>query len=217
MALRFAKCAVRAAVELGPHRPRADHRGRNVGAGKTRGYYDKSGALRDMVQNHMLQLLCLVAMEPPLRDGRRCRARRKAQGAALAEADRRRRRAKATVRGQYRAGASPAQAGAGLSGGTRPEARAPHRDLRRHQGRDRQLALGRRALLPAHRQAPAERASEIVIQFRSHPAFDLRGHRRAPKPNQLVIRLQPDEGVKLFLMIKDPGPGGMRLRRCRST
>ena len=52
-----------------------------VGVGGRGGYYDKSGALRDMIQNHMLQLLCLVAMEPPTYDGRRDRTRREAQGA----------------------------------------------------------------------------------------------------------------------------------------
>ena len=46
------------------------------------GYYDTAGALRDMVQNHMLQLLCLVAMEPPDLDRRQCAARREAEGAA---------------------------------------------------------------------------------------------------------------------------------------
>ena len=47
------------------HRPRADHRSRDGGGGGPLGYYDDYGALRDMVQNHLLQLLCLVAMEPP--------------------------------------------------------------------------------------------------------------------------------------------------------
>ena len=50
-----------------PYRPRADHRRRDVGRRGRRGYYDTSGALRDMLQNHLLQLLCLVAMEPPAR------------------------------------------------------------------------------------------------------------------------------------------------------
>jgi glucose-6-phosphate 1-dehydrogenase len=56
------------------------------------------------------------------------------------------------------------------------------------------------------------RASEIVIQFRNIPHSIFDHAEGAPKPNRLVIRIQPDEGVKLFLMIKDPGPGGMRLR-----
>ena len=54
------------------------------------------------------------------------------------------------------------------------------------------------------------RMSEIMVQFRAvpHSVFD----DGTPEPNRLVIRLQPDEGVKLWLMIKDPGPGGMRLQ-----
>jgi glucose-6-phosphate 1-dehydrogenase len=56
---------VRAAVERAIRRPRPDHRGRDVGVGGRGSYYDKSGAMRDMVQNHMMQLLCLIAMEPP--------------------------------------------------------------------------------------------------------------------------------------------------------
>ena len=74
--------AVRAAVEPRRDRQRPDHRRRDGGASRPRAaYYDRSGALRDMVQNHILQLLCLVAMEPPAElDGRR-RARREAEGA----------------------------------------------------------------------------------------------------------------------------------------
>jgi glucose-6-phosphate 1-dehydrogenase len=56
------------------------------------------------------------------------------------------------------------------------------------------------------------RASEIVIQFRNIPHSMFDHAEGAPRANRLVIRIQPDEGVKLFLMIKDPGPGGMRLR-----
>src|SRR5690606_4159092 len=79
------------------------------GAG-TRGYYDESGALRDMVQDHMLQLLCLVAMEPPASDDasalrdektRVLRARRPIAGADVG---------RVTVRGQYRTGSIDGQA-----------------------------------------------------------------------------------------------------------
>ena len=59
-----------------------------VGVEQRGGYYDGAGALRDMVQNHMLQLLCLVAMEPPVSLRRRRGARREAEGAARAAADR---------------------------------------------------------------------------------------------------------------------------------
>jgi glucose-6-phosphate 1-dehydrogenase len=56
------------------------------------------------------------------------------------------------------------------------------------------------------------RASEIVIQFRSIPHSIFEPNAGLISPNRLVVRLQPDEGIKLFLMAKDPGPGGMRLR-----
>jgi glucose-6-phosphate 1-dehydrogenase len=58
---------VRAAVERAVRRPCPDHRGRDRGRGRARRYYDASGAMRDMVQNHLMQLLCLIAMEPPFR------------------------------------------------------------------------------------------------------------------------------------------------------
>jgi glucose-6-phosphate 1-dehydrogenase len=58
----------------------------------------------------------------------------------------------------------------------------------------------------------AGRASEIVIQFRNIPHSIFDHAEGAPRPNRLIIRIQPDEGVKLLMMIKDPGPGGMRLR-----
>ncbi len=132
-------------------------------------YYDKAGALRDMVQNHILQLLCLVAMEAAGLDGRQRGARRKAEGAALAEAHQRQRGAEVD-------GARPVprrrfgrRAGERLSGRARQQGQH-HRDLRRDQGRDRQLALGRRAVLSA---GPASgsptRVSEIVIEFKPIP------------------------------------------------
>ena len=54
--------------------------------------------------------------------------------------------------------------------------------------------------------------SEIVIQFRGIPHSMFEHAEGAPRPNKLIIRLQPNEGVKLLMMSKDPGPGGMRLR-----
>src|SRR5690606_25324953 len=59
----------------------------------------------------------------------------------------------------------------------------------------------------------AERVSEICIQFKPVPHMLFDESAGLMQANQLVIRLQPDEGVKQFIMIKDPGPGGMRLRR----
>ncbi len=58
----------------------------------------------------------------------------------------------------------------------------------------------------------AKRMSEIIINFQQIPHSIFSHSDKAPSPNKLVIRLQPDEGVKLFMIIKDPGPGGMRLK-----
>ena len=80
------------------------------------GYYDTAGALRDMVQNHMLQLLCLVAMEPPDSfDANAIRDEKLKILKALKPISRRRRRAAVTVRGQYRAGAANGDAVPGYS------------------------------------------------------------------------------------------------------
>lgn len=173
-------------------------------------YYDTAGTLRDMVQNHLLQLLCLVAMEPPpsleadaLRDEKLKVLR------ALKPIDQRN-AASVTVRGQYRAGAS--------SGGAVPGYLDElGSDLSRTEtfvALKAEVANWRWAGVPFYLRTGkrlAARVSEIVIGFRPvpHSAFD--ASVGPILPNQLVIRLQPDEGVKLWLMIKDPGPGGIRL------
>ena len=187
----------------------------NIGVGDRAGYYDGSGALRDMVQNHMLQLLCLVSMEPPdqfnadsVRDEKLkiLKALHPIDGGNAAAL---------TVRGQYRAGADRGGAVPGYI-----------EELRKaHPGSDSttetftalkvEIANWRWAGVPFYLRTGkrlAERVSEIVVTFRhiSHSIFDTAAGSIAP--NRLVIRLQPDEGVTLQVMIKDPGPGGMRLR-----
>jgi glucose-6-phosphate 1-dehydrogenase len=176
------------------------------------GYYDTAGALRDMVQNHMLQLLCLVAMEPPsmleadaLRDEKLkvLRSLQPLADDALCALN--------SVRGQYRAGAA---AGGPVPGyleelgeasSTTETFVALKAEIRnwRWAGVPFYLRTGKR--LP-------ERVSEIVISFRPIPHSVFPVSAGQIEPNRLVIRLQPDEGVKLWLMSKDPGPGGMRLR-----
>jgi glucose-6-phosphate 1-dehydrogenase len=176
------------------------------------GYYDTAGALRDMVQNHILQLLCLVAMEPPTRlsaDAVRDEKLKVLKSLTPITGDR---VAELTVRGQYRAGANASGPVRGyLEELGRPESHTEtfaalrvDIDSWRWAGTPFYLRTGKR--LPS-------RVSEIMVAFRPipHSVFD-----RSAGPiaaNRLVIRLQPDEGVKLWLMIKDPGPGGMRLRQ----
>jgi glucose-6-phosphate 1-dehydrogenase len=184
----------------------------SVGAG-TRGYYDESGALRDMVQNHMLQLLCLVAMEPPASDDANAlrdeklkvlRSLKPISGPDVA---------KVTVRGQYRNGSIDGQ----VVGSYQEELPAERKGSRMETfvALKAEIENWRWAGVPFYFRTGkrlASRASEIVIQFRKIPHSIFDHAEGAPRPNRLIIRIQPDEGVKLLMMIKDPGPGGMRLR-----
>jgi glucose-6-phosphate 1-dehydrogenase len=174
-------------------------------------YYDKAGALRDMVQNHILQLLCLVAMEPPssmdanaVRD-EKLKVLRSLKRINGNEAP------KHTVRGQYKAGAS--------SGGP---VKGYIEELGKESTTETFVAIKaeienwRWAGVPFYVRTGkrlASRVSEICIEFKQipHSIFDETAGN--VYNNQLVIRLQPDEGVKQFIMIKDPGPGGIRLRQ----
>jgi glucose-6-phosphate 1-dehydrogenase len=175
-------------------------------------YYDTSGALRDMVQNHILQLLCLVAMEPPSSmDADAVRDEKlkvlKALKPITSETF-----SAVTVRGQYRAGAAPSGAVPGYleevtDGTSRNEtfvALKAELENWRWAGVPFYLRTGKRL---------ARRVSEIVVRFKPVPHSIFDGTSGPLAANELVLRLQPDEGVKLQLMIKDPGPGGMRLTR----
>jgi glucose-6-phosphate 1-dehydrogenase len=182
-----------------------------VGLEGRAGYYDQAGALRDMVQNHMLQLLCLVAMEPPasmdadaVRD-EKLKVLRSLKRINGNEAS------KLTVRGQYRAGASANGPVKGYleeleNGESKTETFVAIRaeiENWRWAGVPFFLRTGKRL---------AQRVSEIVIEFKQIPHNIFGESAGTAIANQLVIRVQPGEGIKQWIMIKDPGPGGMRLR-----
>ncbi len=171
-------------------------------------YYDKSGALRDMVQNHILQLLCLVALESPnSMDADSIRTEKLKVLSALRRIGAKDAAAK-TVRGQYRAGlvvGVPAPGYAEEIGrASRTEtfvAMKAEVDNWRWAGVPFYLRTGKRM---------AARRSEIVVQFKP-PPVEMFGAGSAI-PNRLVMRLQPDEGVRLWLNVKEPGPGGLRVK-----
>jgi len=175
------------------------------------GYYDTSGALRDMVQNHILQLLCLVAMEAPraldadaVRD-EKLKVLRSLKPIGLEDV------ATKTVCGQYRQGAvdgQPVLAYVDELPDKTPSMTETFVVLKA------EIANWRWAGVPFYLRTGkrmAERKSEIVIQFKAVP-HSIFGEASAQMvANRLEVRLQPDEAVRLFLMTKDPGPGGMRL------
>jgi len=181
-----------------------------LGVEERAGYYDTAGAMRDMVQNHILQLLCLVAMEPPSSlDADAVRDEKlKVLRALKPIGDNN--VAALTVRGQYRSGASAGGAVAGYL----DELGSSHSDTETFVAMKAEIENWRWAGVPFYLRTGkrlASRVSEIVIEFRPVP-HSLFGANAGPiESNRLVIRLQPDEGVKLWLMIKDPGPGGIRL------
>lgn len=182
-----------------------------VGVEGRAGFYDHHGALRDMVQSHLLQLLCIFAMEPPISvDGdavrneklKVLRALRPLSGELAL---------KNSVRGQYRGGAIAGQAvpgypeEAGVAAGSLTETFVALRaeiDDWRWAGVPFYLRTGKRM---------QERLAEIVVNFRPVPTNIFDGG-RAPPPNRLVIRLHPQDGVKLYVQAKKPGME-MRLKR----
>ena len=184
----------------------------DLGSGNRAEFYDRTGALRDMVQNHMLQLLCLVAMEPPIsltHEELRNEKIKVLKALRPISADSVKR---VTVRGQYTSGAVAGELVEGYLD-----------ELGQEQASDTETFVAIKAEIDNWRWAEtpfylrtgkrlASKSSEIVLQFR--PV----GHSIFPKdsgelePNRLVIRLQPNEGVQLSIVTKEPGPGGFRLR-----
>ncbi len=183
-----------------------------LGVGSRGGYYDKSGALRDMVQNHMFQLMALVAMEPPaaldavsIRD-EKVKVFKSIRPIRADHVD------QYTVRGQYGAGESDGQ----KTGGYIKEKDVPpasktetfaalklYIDNWRWSGMPFYLRTGK--FLP-------EKLSEITIRFRSPPLTLFQKQcATAVYPNDLIIRVQPDEGMSWRLNAKVPG-GAMAIK-----
>ncbi|MGH6926213.1 MAG: glucose-6-phosphate dehydrogenase, partial [Propylenella sp.] len=184
--------------------------GESIGVEGRGAYYEESGALRDMIQNHILQLLCLVAMEPPdTYDANAIRDEKLKILKALmpiGEDDVEAR----TVRGQYRAGA----ANGGAVPGYCEEIGAAESSTETFVALKAEICNWRWAGVPFYlrtgKRLPV-RVSEIVVAFKRIPHSIFPKSAGATHANRLVIRLQPDEGVKQWIMIKDPGPGGMRM------
>ena len=183
-----------------------------VGVEDRGGYYDHTGALRDMIQNHLMQLLCLVAMEPPATlDREEVRDEKIKVLKSLAPISRDDIATK-SVRGQYRAGA--------IKGGP-VKSYAEEKDIRHGSTTETFAALkvevrnwrwaGVPFYLRTGKRMP-EKVSEIVIQFKPVPYWIFPTGSDHAMPNRLVIRVQPDEHIRLHLWTKEPGPGGLRLR-----
>ncbi|UYV38307.1 glucose-6-phosphate dehydrogenase [Rhodobacteraceae bacterium D3-12] len=164
-------------------------------------YYDRSGAMRDMVQNHLMQLLCLTAMEPPSKFSPNAVRDEKVKVIEALELV----SAEDIVRGQYRGkdGADSYRDQAGNPGSRTESFVAMKVNIGnwRWAGTPFYLRTGKKL---------RARSSEIAVVFRDppHMIFPKAKKRRG---NAMIIRLQPDEGITLRNTIKEPGPGGFRL------
>ena len=183
----------------------------HLGVGGRTEFYNSTGALRDMVQNHIMQLVCLVAMEPPSNlDHGAVRDEKLKVLRALKPMSSEDVRVR-TVRGQYTAGAVDGVAVPGFCEelGEQPSTTETFVAMRldienwRWSGVPFYLRTGKRL---------KRKHSEIVVQFNPVPHSIFSGDGFAISPNRLSIRLQPDEGVKLSVMSKEPGPGGFDLK-----
>jgi len=177
-----------------------------VGVGSRAGFYDSAGAMRDMVQNHLMQLLCIVAMEPPtslspdaVRD-EKLKVIRSLRRMSLADI------ARDTVRGQYSHGVSGNQ-----------EVKGYHEESNVPAGSHTETFVALRAHIDTWRWSKVpfylrtgkrmqRRSSKIVIEF-ANPPFPLFPETPGGVANRLVIELQPEEAIRLQLFAKQPGSG----------
>jgi glucose-6-phosphate 1-dehydrogenase len=187
----------------------------SLGAGGRAGYYDHAGALRDMVQNHLLQLLCLVAMEPPtyvdretVRD-EKLKVLQALKPMTPADVDR------DTVRGRYVAGLVDDAAVASYADEVAAQDGDPHSRTETFVALKTEVQNWRWAGVPFYLRTGKRmdrRSSEIVVVFKEPPHSMFPHAEGATTPNRLQIQVQPDEGMRLHLTAKEPGPGGIRLR-----
>ena len=170
-------------------------------------FYNNIGALRDMVQNHLLQLLCLIAIEPPASLDHDAVRDEKLKVLRALKPITKENVETATVRAQYAAGVSSGETvnsfSAELGEASETETYVALRveiENWRWSGVPFYLRTGKRM---------AQKHAEIAIHFKSLP-HSIFGEQKT-EANKLTILLQPDEGVELSVMVKEPGTGTFNL------
>ena len=184
----------------------------DIGIGSRAGYYDSAGALRDLVQNHMLQLLCHVAMEPPIDFSADEVRNEKVKVLRAIRAPTHEDIANMAVRAQY---------AAGTSGGERVPGYLEEADVPADSNTETYAALRlevrgwRWAGVPFYLRTGkrlARKVTEIAIALKPAPHLAFRQDGSLGiQPNQLILTVQPNEGVSLSLAAKIPGTR-MRIR-----
>ena len=178
----------------------------SIGVDGRGAYYDRNGALRDMVQNHLMQLVCLIAMEPPSHFNPDAVRDEKLKVIRALDAIGAEQIGLETVRGQYRAGT--------LGPGYLEDVGDPKSRTESFVALKARIANWRWSGAPFYLRTGKRlraRLSEIAVVFKDPPHSIFPAQVGDYRGNALIIRLQPDEGITLRMTIKDPGPGGMRL------
>jgi glucose-6-phosphate 1-dehydrogenase len=184
----------------------------DIGIGSRAGYYDSAGALRDLIQNHMLQLLCHVAMEPPVNftadevRNEKVKVLQAIPPPAPSDVPH------VAIRAQYTAGTV---GGEHVPGYRQEEGVSPDSNTETYAALRLEVDNWRWAGVPFYLRTGkrlARKVTEIAVALRPvpHLGFDQEGS-LGVKPNELILTIQPDEGVSLSLVAKIPGVR-MRLR-----
>ncbi len=173
-------------------------------------FYDETGALRDMIQNHLLQMLCIIAMEPPTTmagDGVRDEKLKVLRALKPLSGDR---VVRNTVRGQYTKGIVNSK---DVPSYSEEDGVAQNSNTETYVAIKAEIENWRWSGVPFYLRTGKcmqSKISEIVINFEEVPHSIFNHESSLPPPNRLVIQMQPIEGIKLSIMAKRPGDG-MRL------
>ncbi|MES2821926.1 MAG: glucose-6-phosphate dehydrogenase [Pseudomonadota bacterium] len=177
------------------------------------GYFDQAGQLRDMIQNHLLQLLCLIAMDPPSdlsADSIRDEKVKVLKALAPITTEQ---FARQVVRGQYAAGSNE---GKPVPGYLEEDNANPHSNTETFVALRADIRNWRWSGVPFYLRTGkrmAQKLSQIVIHFKESSHYIFAPEQRPLVSNRLIIRLQPDEGISLQVMTKEQGlDKGMHLR-----
>lgn len=182
-----------------------------LGVERRGNFYDKTGAMRDMVQNHLLQLLCIMAMEPPASSDPDAVRDEKLKVLRALRPLRDRDVLTKTVRGQYKAGAVR---GVPVPGYLQESDIASDSSTETFVALKVDIDTWRWAGVPFYLRTGKrlqDHVTELVVTFEEvpHPIFDMPNTTHTA--NELVIRLQPDESITMTILAKNPGEG-MRLK-----
>jgi glucose-6-phosphate 1-dehydrogenase len=176
------------------------------GVGTRAGYYEEAGALRDIVQNHILQLLCLTAMEPPWAMSAEVTRDHKLEVLKCLRPIRSADVGRCVVRAQYGPGY---QRGVEVPGYRKENRVKPDSVTETYVALKVFIDNWRWAGVPFYLRTGkrlAKRATEIAVQFKDVPQILFNANPSAPlEPNVLALRVQPDEGLSLRIASKLPG------------